>query len=613
MSNRYPFTALVGQELLKEALIWLAIDPRIGGLLVTGTRGTAKSTSTRALADLLPPIRVISGDDFNRMPDSDELESTTIATPFVELPVGSTEDRIIGTLDVRSLLTTGEHRFEPGLLARANRGILYVDEVNLLPDHLVDVLLDAAATGKNIVERDGVSFSHDSRIVLVGTMNPEEGELRPQLLDRFGLCVEVYNDGDIARRVQIIERRMQFDENPVAFTSAYLAESTQLRTRIEAAREMLPLVVVDRESLEYAATLATEAFVEGMRADLTIIRTARAIAAFDRRNYVQLEDIRNAAIPALAHRRREAPRSSPPKPPSSNPPSGPTSERRNPSKTEQTPVTFDLGPLSDPDFERKAETHYARRAPNRTLSRGKNSNILPNGISRVVTAATEKIAPLATIRAAAYKRGASKVSLLPIESRHFRYIEKHGRERQLVVFLIDASGSMAAARRMSAAKGVVCALLEDAHYRRDAVSMIAFRGNGAEIIVPPTRSASFAYRRLKSLVTGGRTPLADGLRCAREIINAQKRKDAGYSAHLVIVSDARANAPEQNPFDRAMKEATLLRMSGLRALCIDTETGRIRLGHAARLAHELDATYRHLDDCSPRALGAAVREWMASA
>ncbi len=298
MDAKYPFAALVGQESLKDALLWVAVDPGIGGILVTGTRGTAKSTAVRALADVLPPIDVVSGDAYNLAPRNGE-PRTKIATPFVELPVGATEDRVIGTLDVRSLLADGTRRFESGLLARANRGILYVDEVNLLPDHLVDVLLDAAATGTNVVERDGASFSHDARIVLVGTMNPEEGELRPQLLDRFALCVSIENDSDVDRRIEIVERRLAFDRDPIAFRARYTAEATTLRTRVERARSLLAGVTIDRAALRHAAVLAMEARVEGMRADLTIARTARAIAALAERKSVTRDDVERASVPAL--------------------------------------------------------------------------------------------------------------------------------------------------------------------------------------------------------------------------------------------------------------------------------------------------------------------------
>ncbi len=611
MGVNYPFAALVGQDVLKDALLWVAVDPGIGGVLVTGTRGTAKSTAVRALADLLPPIEVVPGDAFNLAP-ADGKPSARIATPFVELPVGATEDRVIGTLDVRSLLADGTRRFEPGLLARANRGILYVDEVNLLPDHLVDVLLDAAATGTNLVERDGASFSHDARIVLVGTMNPEEGELRPQLLDRFALCVPIENDGDVERRIEIVERRLAFERNPLAFRAAYAVDADTLRRRVERARALLRDVTIDRAALRHAASLALEARVEGMRADLTIARTARAIAALDERTSVTTDDVERAAGPALAHRRREAPRSTPPP----RPPSPPRDRPRSEDGASSTQI-FEVGAPADLSLRRDDLRAAEQRSPaalRRIAARGKSAAVLPAGAAHLVSRATPQLSALGTIRAAARARHEQHAgSPLEIKATHLRFIERRGRPRQLVVFLVDASGSMAAAARMRAAKGVVCALLEDAYRRRDEVALIAFRGEDAEVLVPPTRSAVLAYRRLRALATGGRTPLARGLERVRQLLAAHACRDPATRPHLVVVSDARANSPQHGAFEAALQEAAALRSAGVRALCVDTESGRLRLGNASQLAVALDAAYKQLDDCTERALGATVREWMASA
>jgi len=651
MSERYPFAAIVGQDALREALLWLAVDPLLGGVLVTGTRGTAKSTAVRGLVDLLPQ-----------------------PTPFVELPVGATEDRIVGTLDVGALLAGGERRFEPGLLARANGGVLYADEVNLLPDHLVDVLLDAAASGRNVVERDGASHAHDARFVLVGTMNPEEGELRPQLLDRFGLCVPVGNDTDVERRVEIVERRLSFELSPEAFAREFAAESERVRGRIVSARALLPFVVASRACVRRAAELALDARVEGMRADLTIVRAARVVAALDGRTAVATGDVERAAEPALVHRRREPSRTAPRTPPSSpSPPTG-TSHAESPSPASQpstandTPHEAQLGCASRPNesepasaphaaavgpahdlpicgaeakpsseasdardgddpsarpcdvgapaslaLDAAARESLAARATPRDGARGRAETSIASGRAREVRGLTPRLAALATIRAAALERAPGATGALTVAPHHARYVARRGAARRLVVFAIDASGSMAAAARMRAAKGVVCALLEDAYRRRDLVALLAFRGADAEVLVPPTRSAVVAYRRLRTLPTGGRTPLAAGLRGARELVAAHARRDPGMRAHLVVVGDARATAPRENAFGEALHEAALLRATGLRALCVDTERGPVRLGQTRRLANELDATYRHLDECDERALGATVREWMATA
>ncbi|GAC1349037.1 MAG: putative cobaltochelatase [Vulcanimicrobiaceae bacterium] len=648
MSVSFPFAAIVGQDDLKDALLRIAVDPAIGGVLVTGTRGTAKSTAVRALADLLPPLEIVPGDAFNRAPARGDQAREIVATPFVELPVGATEDRVIGSLDVRALLA-GDRRFEPGLLARANRGILYVDEVNLLPDHLVDVVLDAAATGINVVERDGASFAHDARIVLVGTMNPEEGELRPQLLDRFGLCVAIENDDDIDRRVEIVERRVAFDRDPAAFTACYDRATAAQRERVTRARVLLGDVTVERACLRRAAELALRARAEGMRADLTIVRTARAIAALDGRERVTEDDIERAAPAALAHRRREAaPGAPPPAPPPKNGPShdGIPRQRESQDKAERNGRSHDAAESDAVSRSRSLQgsaskgsgdtarpervfdigtgadlVHDSLHAPSRATSsvrrsvaaRGRGSADTTGGISRAVVSATSRISALGTLRAAATARYRASEPTLVIAPEHVRYVQRRGRSPQLVVFLVDASGSMAAAARMRAAKGAVCSLLATAYRRRDAVALVAFRGEDAETLVPPTRSAARAYRKLRTLATGGRTPLGRGLAHAHDLIAAHARREPATDVRLVIVSDARANAPAIGALDSAWHEAARLRLRGVRALCVDTESGRLRLGFAARLANELAAAYRHLDDCTERALGATVREWMATA
>jgi len=318
----YPFSALVGQERLKRALILNAINPRIGGVLIRGEKGTAKSTAVRALARLLPQIDVVADCPYSCPPNQPGMMCATCRarydagvdllvserpTRLVELPVAASEDRVVGALDLEHALTEGQRRFEPGLLAQANRGLLYVDEVNLLDDHLVDVLLDAAAMGINTVEREGISVSHPARFILVGTMNPEEGELRPQLLDRFGLVVEISGIGDVGGRIAVIERRMAYDSDAEQFESLWQDEEQQLAQRIIVARTLLPIVVIARSDMAAVAALALELGVDGHRADLAILETARTHAAWSNRNRLTVEDIRLAAELALPHRMRRQP------------------------------------------------------------------------------------------------------------------------------------------------------------------------------------------------------------------------------------------------------------------------------------------------------------------
>ncbi|AAM71667.1 MAG TPA: magnesium chelatase ATPase subunit I [Chlorobaculum sp.] len=322
----YPFTAIVGQEEMKLALILNIINPAISGVLIRGEKGTAKSTAVRALADILPEIEVIAGIPFNlapdeddetirecftvtghAMPDPDNLEVTMHKVQVVELPVGATEDRVVGTLDLEHALKTGEKRIEPGLLAAAHRGILYVDEVNLLDDHVVDVLLDSAAMGVNTIEREGVSFSHPARFTLVGTMNPEEGELRPQLLDRFGLCVHVGGIADPQDRVTVMERRFAFEQDQERFCSEWQGESSKLAERIVAARELYPSVTISREHLLGIAKSCLKVGVDGHRGDIIIMKTAKTIAAWEGRHCVGSDDIDRAVALALPHRIRRQP------------------------------------------------------------------------------------------------------------------------------------------------------------------------------------------------------------------------------------------------------------------------------------------------------------------
>lgn len=316
MTKPFPFSAIVGQDEMKHALMVAAVDPSVGGVLVFGDRGTGKSTAVRALAALLPPISARPDCAYNSAPgdivpgrdaDAREARAVKIPTPVVDLPLGATEDRVVGTLDLERALATGEKRFEPGLLARANRGFLYIDEVNLLEDHLVDLLLDVAASGENVVEREGLSIRHPARFVLVGSGNPEEGELRPQLLDRFGLSVEIGSPDTIKDRVEVIRRRDAYDRDPAGLLSEWEDQETEARKRIVAARKALPKVETPDDVIEAAATLCQAIGSDGLRGELTLIRTARASTALDRRKKVKVSDIAKVAAPALRHRLRRDP------------------------------------------------------------------------------------------------------------------------------------------------------------------------------------------------------------------------------------------------------------------------------------------------------------------
>jgi magnesium chelatase subunit I len=318
----FPFTAIVGQEEMKLALLLNVIDPKIGGVMIMGDRGTGKSTTIRALADLLPEIEVVANDPFNSHPSDldlmgDEvkqkvenqipLETVSKKVQMIDLPLGATEDRVCGTIDIEKALSEGVKAFEPGLLAKANRGILYVDEVNLLDDHLVDVLLDSAASGWNTVEREGISIRHPARFVLVGSGNPEEGELRPQLLDRFGMHAEIRTVKDPDLRVQIVEQRSEFDQNPPTFFAQYQDQQTALQEKIVKAQQLLPSVTIDYEYRVKISEVCSELDVDGLRGDIVTNRAAKAIAAFEGRTDVTVDDIRRVITLCLRHRLRKDP------------------------------------------------------------------------------------------------------------------------------------------------------------------------------------------------------------------------------------------------------------------------------------------------------------------
>ena len=318
----YPFSAIVGQENMKLSLILNVINPSLGGVLIKGEKGTAKSTAVRAIADLLPSMRMVAGCRYHCAPGEEtrmcdecrekiqkgkELPEENYKMQVVELPVNATEDRVVGTLDIEAAINEGKRRFEPGILAAANRNILYVDEINLLDDHVVDVLLDAAAMGINTVEREGISYSHPARFVLVGTMNPEEGDIRPQLLDRFALSVDVFGENDPGNRVEVIRRRLDYEANPEAFCAQYEVAQATLQAKILNAQKNLPNIDFSEELLDKVARIAIEVGVDGHRADIVMIKTAITHAAFEGRDKVTVDDVKIAAHLALPHRMRRRP------------------------------------------------------------------------------------------------------------------------------------------------------------------------------------------------------------------------------------------------------------------------------------------------------------------
>ncbi|MFF3287738.1 putative cobaltochelatase [Streptomyces sp. NPDC003023] len=675
MSTPYPFTAVVGMDDLRLALLLNAVSPAVGGVLVRGEKGTAKSTAVRALASLMPDVGVVAGCRFScapaapdaSCPDGPHEAGPGAARParMVELPVGASEDRLVGALDIERALSEGVKAFEPGLLADAHRGILYVDEVNLLHDHLVDLLLDAAAMGASYVEREGVSVRHASRFLLVGTMNPEEGELRPQLLDRFGLTVEVAASRDPDQRVEVVRRRLAYDDDPAGFAARWAGEETALRGRIVAARELLPGVVLGDVALRQIAATCAAFEVDGMRADIVMARTATALAAWAGRDEVTEEDVRQAALLALPHRRRRAPFDAPgldeskldetldefgggedepdpdpdpdggpgPEggpgggggggvPPQGGGPDAPEASEAAGSEAagsesapapapgagsggQQQPVRaaepFRTKVLSVPGL---GEGAAGRRSRARTEQGRTTGSRRPQG-------ALTKLHLAATVQAAAphqRARGRSGRGLV-VRRDDLRQATREGREGNLVLFVVDASGSMAARKRMGAVKGAVLSLLLDAYQRRDKVGLITFRGKDAELALPPTSSVDAAAVRLESLPTGGRTPLAQGLLKAHDVLRVERLRDPSRRPLLVVVTDGRATAAGAgDAFGSALRAARLHAGEGTAAVVVDCEAGPVRLGLAGTLAGSLGGSAVTLDELRAESIAGLVKD-----
>jgi magnesium chelatase subunit D len=636
---------------LKLGLLINAVSPGVGGVLVRGEKGTAKSTIVRALAELLPAVSELVGCRFScdpaaadpQCPDGPHgIESVIRPARLVELPVGASEDRLTGSLDLERALTKGVKSFEPGLLAAAHRGVLYVDEVNLLHDHLVDLLLDAAAMGQSYVEREGVSVRHAARFLLVGTMNPEEGELRPQLLDRFGLTVEVAATRDPAERAEVVRRRLRFEDDPASFAAQWADADAELATRIAVARARLPRVELTDVALRQITAVCAAFEVDGLRADLVTARAAIALAAWHDRDTVNDEDVRQAVRLALPHRRRRDPfdapgldqrrlddlleeygsEAEPTDPPDGGPegPQGPDgsggppdqdtapsngssteppkprepSEERSGSAGETQPASADAAyrprlftvpgvGMGAPGRRSKARTPY-----------GRISGAQPGSHGLHLTA---------TLRAAAPNqraRGRTGVGLI-IAREDLRETVREGREGNLVLFVVDASGSMAARQRMRAVKAATLSLLTDAYQRRDKVGLITFRGSSAELALPPTSSVEAGARRLAELPTGGRTPLTAGLLRAAQVLRVERLRDPARRPLLVVVTDGRATyGPDP------AQAATLF--NGVAGVVVDCESGPVRLGLATTLGLRLGAEVVRLEELAADTLTGIVRD-----
>lgn len=669
----YPFAAIVGQEEMKLGLLLNVIDPKIGGVLIMGHRGTGKSTAVRALADLLPAHWRVRGCLYGCDPADEEnlchecagqvergekLSRERGHVAVLTLPLGATEDRVCGSINIERALTEGVKAFEPGLLARANRGFLYIDEVNLLEDHLVDLLLDTAATGRNTVERESISVEHPARFVLVGSGNPEEGELRPQLLDRFGLHVEIRTIDNLDERLMIVERRDQFDHDAASFRVRWESEQDNLRRRILRARKNVRDVEMERAVLRRIAELCLRLKVDGHRGELTISRAARALAAFEGRRVADDRDVERVAVMSLRHRLRRDPLDQTPGGTTRIEqaleelfPSGETEESLNGKslKEDFEPDDFHGGtrasgnstngnhdgahhdtPEQSAQIERGAEfpeletgqpqTNTARQpfdAASSSRHQGHKSKSSYNLRRGRYTRASDrkdygaKLALDATLRAmigeGGWRLGVSKEKFLPTPNPHppssgaLRYKLYKRKTGALFIFAIDTSGSMAL-NRIRQAKGALAHLLERSYVRRDHVALVSFRGDGAEIVLPPSRSAARARRLLDELPVGGATPLASGLAASLQL--AERASRVGEQRIILFLfTDGRANiAIKTNaPTDKALRRQAIrqeleqlgaaLKRRQVSIVVVDTQTGFTSNGEGQGLAAALCGHY----------------------
>ena len=634
-----PFTSIVGQEDMKFALILNAVNPRIGGVLIRGDKGTAKSTAVRALADLLEEIQVVEDCPFNCDPTNPEemcdicfkrsekslIKEACRKTPVIDLPLGATGDRVVGSLNVERAIKEGIKALEPGILAAANRGILYIDEVNLLDDHVADVLLDCSAMGVNIVEREGVSVAHPAKFILVGTMNPEEGELRPQLLDRFGLQVSVVGISDVDQRMQIAKNAESFEADPEAFAMRYQAEQGQLKEKISQARNLLQKVAMSDDLLRLIASTCIDLGVKTHRAEIVITRTAKTISALEGRTEVIGEDVKKAMQLALAHRMRSRPFEPPnlnqekleeslekhQKEPQKDQHQGQNQQQGQ--KNDQKPQESDEGQRdkgqtqeAEPEEKvykiglpvdvRRIDMPRKRDRIARKKTRGRRMNTLAlhsrgRYLRQRLPLTGKDIAIDATIRAAApYQKVRSGKNAIIVKSEDLREKQRVGKTSAVVLFVVDASGSMGAMQRMEGAKGAVLSMLMDSYQQRDKIGMIAFKGKEAELILPPCSSVDLAFSRLRELPTGGKTPLCAGLSRGLQILKSELVKDKETKTMMVLISDGRANVGMGGKIsDELLEISGQCKQLGVQTIVIDTEVVEssfmdMRLGYCQEIA-----------------------------
>ncbi len=603
----YPFAAMVGQEIMKKALLINAVEPAVGGVLIKGDKGTGKSTAVRALADLLGEIEVVPGCPFNCHPQNKRLMCKACQDQYenegslpiskkkmeiVDMPLSATEDMVIGSIDIKKALQGGSKALEPGLLARANRNVLYIDEVNLLDDYLVNILLDAAAMGVNVVEREGISLYHPARFILIGTMNPEEGELRPQIIDRFGLSVEVKALTSMEERLLVMDNRREFDEDPYNFEKKFYGIQEEIKESVSLAGNVLGNIVLSREKLTYIVKLSASLGIKTHRADIVMDKACRVIAALDGREEVSDEDIKEAAILVLSHRMRQDPmqraeelsREQIEDILQNEPPENDSQQQENRCEKDEVETPERSGKLNGELL--KFEDAVGARGKDFPGSEGKRGQFVrarPNSDA-------QSIAVNDTLRRAAVKSG--DLTVLP---EHLMEKVRISRGKAVYFLLLDTSSSMRMERKIKLAKTLSWQLLQKSYRKRNKVALLTFREDKVKEAVPLTADVSKIDEVLQTLPTGGKTPLTPAL--AKVLAMAAREKEAYPVA--VIISDGKANLfIGENLDDDLQSLKNAVAESRIKLIFVNTESRKRSLGILENMAELLTGEHFYLEDLS---------------